>query len=121
SAGREITATTTLEELGLSSLDRVELMMALEEAFQTTLDETALSGEKTIGQIENTVRDPSGVRSSGLDVVRPAPSESRGAESDVLPTRAGSDVQGPASEVRRPVSGPIDFPSWNRWKIAWFI
>ena len=43
-AGRELTPETTLDELGLSSLDRVELMMALEEAFQTTLDESALAG-----------------------------------------------------------------------------
>ena len=35
-----MTPDTTLDELGLSSLDRVEMMMALEEAFQTTLDET---------------------------------------------------------------------------------
>ena len=40
-AGRDVTPETTLDELGLSSLDRVELMMALEEAFQTTLDEAA--------------------------------------------------------------------------------
>ena len=32
---------TTLEALGLSSLERVELMMALEEAFETTIDEAA--------------------------------------------------------------------------------
>lgn len=34
---------TTLEELGLSSLDRVELMVALEDAFQTRIDERAFS------------------------------------------------------------------------------
>ena len=34
---------TTLDELGLSSLDRVELMMALEDAFQITLDEACLA------------------------------------------------------------------------------
>jgi len=34
-----VDADTTLAELGLSSLDRVELMMALENAFQVTLDE----------------------------------------------------------------------------------
>ena len=32
---------TTIDELGLSSLERVELLMALEERFQTTLDEAA--------------------------------------------------------------------------------
>jgi hypothetical protein len=33
------TAQTTIDELGLSSLERVELMMALEEALQITVDE----------------------------------------------------------------------------------
>ena len=44
--------TTTLDELGLSSLDRVEMLMALEEAFQTTLDESMLAEAKTIGEPE---------------------------------------------------------------------
>ena len=39
SPGRTLTPTTTIDELGLSSLERVELMMALEEAFQVTVDE----------------------------------------------------------------------------------
>ena len=34
-----IAPATTIDELGLSSLERVELMMALEEAFQVTVDE----------------------------------------------------------------------------------
>ena len=57
SAGREMGPATTLEELGLSSLDRVELMMALEEAFQTTLDEGALSGARTLAEIEELVKE----------------------------------------------------------------
>ena len=39
--GRTIDSSTTIDELGLSSLERVELMMALEEAFQVTVDEAA--------------------------------------------------------------------------------
>ena len=41
--GRTIEPTTTIDELGLSSLERVELMMALEEAFQVTVDEGAFT------------------------------------------------------------------------------
>jgi long-chain acyl-CoA synthetase len=41
--GREISGATTLEELGLSSLERVELMMALEDRFQTRLEEGRFS------------------------------------------------------------------------------
>src|SRR5262249_1779723 len=39
--GRTITAQTTIDELGLTSLERVELMMAVEEVFQVTVDESA--------------------------------------------------------------------------------
>ena len=48
---RRSTPDTTLDELGLSSLDRVELMMALEEAFQTTIDESAFAEAKTIADL----------------------------------------------------------------------
>ena len=51
-AGRtDLSAATTLDELGLSSLDRVELMVALEDAFQTRLDEGAFSEARDLGQL----------------------------------------------------------------------
>jgi long-chain acyl-CoA synthetase len=51
-AGRtDLSAGTTLEELGLSSLDRVELMVALEDAFSTRIDERAFSGARDLGQL----------------------------------------------------------------------
>ena len=37
--GRTVNPMTTIDELGLSSLERVELMLALEESFQVTVDE----------------------------------------------------------------------------------
>jgi len=49
--GRTFDDGTTLEALGLSSLERVELMMALEESFQTTLDEAAFAAAKTVGDL----------------------------------------------------------------------
>jgi long-chain acyl-CoA synthetase len=51
-AGRSnLSATTTLEELGLSSLERVELMVALEDRFQTRIDESAFAGARDLGQL----------------------------------------------------------------------
>jgi long-chain acyl-CoA synthetase len=51
-AGRaQVSTTTTIDELGLSSLERVELMVALEDAFQTHLDEGAFSGVRDVGQL----------------------------------------------------------------------
>jgi len=37
--GRAVGGTTTLDDLGLSSLERVELMVAIEDRFQTQVDE----------------------------------------------------------------------------------
>jgi len=38
-----MTIEATLEELGLSSLERIEMMVALEEALNTNIDEAAFS------------------------------------------------------------------------------
>ena len=55
-AGRtDLSASTTLEELGLSSLERVELMVALEDAFETRIDEGAFSGARDLGQLRTLV------------------------------------------------------------------
>ena len=70
---RTINATTTIDELGLSSLERVELMLALEEAFQLTVDEASFAAAKTIGDLETLVaEDPalaSGVRATRTSTV----------------------------------------------------
>src|SRR5207244_8034533 len=55
-AGRtDLPPGTTLEELGLSSLDRVELMVAIEDAFQTRIDESAFSEARDVGQLRSLV------------------------------------------------------------------
>ena len=50
--GRTLTPETTLDALGLSSLERVELMMALEEALQVTVDEARFSAARTIADLD---------------------------------------------------------------------
>jgi len=51
-AGRsDLSTATTIDELGLSSLERVELMVALEDAFQTQINEGAFSGARDVGQL----------------------------------------------------------------------
>jgi len=54
--GRTISPSTTIDELGLSSLERVELMMALEEAFQVTVDESRFSSAGTVADLEALTR-----------------------------------------------------------------
>jgi long-chain acyl-CoA synthetase len=58
SAGRPLTAGTSLEDLGLSSLDRVELMVALEQKLGVGLDEAALAGAKTLADLEKLQAGP---------------------------------------------------------------
>ena len=59
-AGRgDLSPTTTMDELGLSSLERVELMVALEDAFQARLDEKAFSGARDVGQLRAVVEEAS--------------------------------------------------------------
>jgi long-chain acyl-CoA synthetase len=53
--GADLAPDTTLEQLGLSSLDRVELMVALEDTFQTHIDESAFSGAQDLSQLRTLV------------------------------------------------------------------
>jgi long-chain acyl-CoA synthetase len=88
--GRTIEPSTTIDELGLSSLERVELMMALEEAFQITVDEAAFSAATTVSDLAAVVRPLSGLetRPEGLTM--------------------------PAERSRHPGQEAIAFPAWNR-------
>ena len=49
--GRTITPQTTLDELGLSSLDRVQLMMELEQKLSTDIDERVFSSVNTVADL----------------------------------------------------------------------
>ncbi len=49
-------------DLNLSSLDRVELMSALEERYQVELNETAFAEAKTVSDVERLLREPSARR-----------------------------------------------------------
>ena len=89
--GRTIEPSTTIDELGLSSLERVELMMALEEAFQVTVEETAFSAATTV--------------------------EDLGALVQPLTAPPGSAGQGSAAapeDSHRGQKETIEFPAWNR-------
>ena len=57
-AGRALEPGATLEELGLSSLERIEMMVALEEALNTTIDEAAFSNASTVADLERLAAAP---------------------------------------------------------------
>jgi long-chain acyl-CoA synthetase len=87
---REVTPATPIEALGLSSLERVELMMALEEAFETTIDEGAFAAARTVADLV-----------PGATGLVPGASQVPGAR-PVSPTEGAGARE------------PIDFPAWNR-------
>ncbi|MFA5908624.1 MAG: AMP-binding protein [Vicinamibacterales bacterium] len=53
---RTMSGDTSIEGLGLSSLERVELMVALEDQFQTRIDETLFAGAKTLDDLRAVVK-----------------------------------------------------------------
>ncbi len=52
---RVITPETTLDQLGLSSLDRVQLLMELEQRLDSPLDEAAFTAARTVAELERPV------------------------------------------------------------------
>jgi long-chain acyl-CoA synthetase len=52
---RSLDGSTSIDGLGLSSLERVELMVALEDQFQTRIDETKFSGARTLDELRSIV------------------------------------------------------------------
>lgn len=56
--GRTVSGATTLEDLGLSSLERVELMVALEDRFQTRIDEGRFTEAASIGELRRLLDEP---------------------------------------------------------------
>jgi long-chain acyl-CoA synthetase len=55
---RALDGSTSIEGLGLSSLERVELMVALEDQFQTRIDETKFAGARTLDELRALVSAP---------------------------------------------------------------
>jgi long-chain acyl-CoA synthetase len=55
---RQKEASRSEQELNLNSLDRVELMSALEEKFRVELNETSFAEAKTVGDVERLLQQP---------------------------------------------------------------
>jgi long-chain acyl-CoA synthetase len=70
--GRDITATTTIDELGLSSLERVELMVALEDRFQTRLDESRFADAGSVAALKQLMEDPGALEPAEEPVTFPS-------------------------------------------------
>jgi long-chain acyl-CoA synthetase len=112
---REITAETTLDQLGLSSLDRVQLMVELEQRLETSIDEAQFTAARTVGDLEKPAAQaeraeepfefPSWNRSGAVQAMR------RVAQFLVLLplTRLFARIQVEGLENLRGLSGPVIF------------
>ena len=63
--GRDLSTSTTLDDLGLSSLERVELMVALEDRFQTRIDETRFAHAHTVGELKQLIEQDAALEDVG--------------------------------------------------------
>jgi long-chain acyl-CoA synthetase len=70
--GRAVSGATTLEELGLSSLERVELLVALEDRFQTRLDEGRFVTAGNVADLKRLVEQPPDIESTPEPVEFPS-------------------------------------------------
>jgi long-chain acyl-CoA synthetase len=113
--GRELqnlTPDTALENgLGLSSLERVELLSALEDRYQIDLSETKFAKAATVGDLEKLLHNDGSVASR--------PSLAAGQPSD-RPATDDQRLAGRASDIefhRRPA---FHYPLWTlRWPTTW--
>ncbi len=56
--GRTLDDQTALDDLGLSSLERVELMVAIEDRLQTRIDESRFAAAKTLSDVKALLEEP---------------------------------------------------------------
>ena len=70
--GRALQPGATLEELGLSSLERIEMMVALEEALDTSIDEAAFSNAATVADLQRLAAAPASTEPAAEPVDFPA-------------------------------------------------
>lgn len=55
----DLTPATTFEELALDSLDVVQMIMAIEEAFEIEIADEDVDGIKTVGQLVDYIEEKS--------------------------------------------------------------
>ncbi len=120
SQGWSVQETTTLKELGLSSLERVELMVALEDRFQTRIDEARFAQSETIADLKKLVNQLPSKDNSPAPVEFPSWNRSfpfRGLRrlslsTWILPlTKLFAHIEVDGLEHLRQIKGPVVFAS----------
>jgi long-chain acyl-CoA synthetase len=102
-------------DLGLSSLDRVELLTALEEDMGLDLDEDALATVTTFGDLK-AVTKSKGLKKPGPSHTKTGIPERPGREAEIRPEPAEQPVQEPPAQAgSEPKQLPrLELPTWSR-------
>lgn len=103
------------QDLGLSSLDRVELLTALEEDMGLDLDEDALATVTTFGDLK-TITKSKGPKKTGPSQPRDSIQERPGREAELSPEPAAQPRQDSPAQARpEPQQLPrLELPGWSR-------
>jgi long-chain acyl-CoA synthetase len=121
SRGRSVSDATTIEELGLSSLERVELMVALEDRFQSRVDESRFAQAASVADLKSLLSAP-GPAAEPIDEPVDFPTWNRSRPvwlvrrlsqaTWILPlARVFAHVQVEGREHLRAIRGPVVFAS----------
>jgi long-chain acyl-CoA synthetase len=107
-SGAQLNPTAKLEsDLGLSSLDRVELLSALEDRYQVSINEAELSADTTIGDLQRLIGQSAAV---GAGVAS-------GQGASARPSDVASAAAMPSAASPQPA---FLYPRWaQRWPAVW--
>ena len=119
--GRNVGSSTKIEDLGLSSLDRIELIIAIEQRFRTSIDEVGFSQARDLGDLRALVEQgPEAPSAPAESVPFPSWNQSRAAKLVrrivldvlVLPlTRRFARLTVEGADHLNGVDGPVIFAS----------
>ena len=116
--GRAVTGASSLDDLGLSSLDRIQLLMELERRTGAPIDEASFANARTVADLANTKPAAAGVAEEPFEYPewsRSAPA--RAVRRIALPglilplTRAFAWLHVSGLENLRDINGPVIFAS----------
>lgn len=114
--GRTVTGASSLDDLGLSSLDRIQLLMELEKRTGTPIDETSFANARTVADLAHAKPAPSGVQEDTFEFPEwSRSSAARAVRRVALPglilplTRAFAWLHVSGLENLRGLTGPVIF------------
>ncbi len=115
--GRAVTGASSLDDLGLSSLDRIQLLMELERRTGAPIDEASFANARTVADLANTKPAAAGLVEEPFEYPEWNRSAARATRRIALPglivplTRAFAWLHVAGLENLRDINGPVIFAS----------